>query len=167
MSLQNCIMFTNADTAGQVVQSCFRHTISFDYARGNQHQRVEHGSCVLCGKKFTRVIRWGRAHELTVELLSEKEGKVSDKYVLGTEPPTEEKCIRIWLYRAEKLAGIEHVKGRGFHGIKRRFATATRGMVGRDKQAGTLEGTLENHYVQDDRDPKKAVAEALAEMVDG
>ena len=66
-----------------------------------------------------------------------------------------------------EIAGIEHVKGRGYHGIKRRFATATRGMVGRDKQAGTLEGTLENHYVQDDRDPKKAVAEALAEMVDG
>ena len=39
-------------------------------------------------------------------------------------------------------------------------------MVGRDKQSGTREETLESDYVQDDRDPKKAVAEALAEMVE-
>ena len=111
------------------------------------------------------VVVVGRAHELTVELSANVVSSL--QHILGDPPPTEEKCIRIWLYQAEKLAGIEHVKGRGYHGIKRRFATATRGMVGRDKQSGTREETLESEYVQDDRDPKLAVAKALAEMVDG
>ena len=50
---------SNVGTTSQMSWSCFSHTIHRDYARGNQHQRTEHGSCVYCGEKFTRVIRWG------------------------------------------------------------------------------------------------------------
>jgi hypothetical protein len=108
------------------------------------------------------VVVVGRAHEITCELMATG----SHAYVLGTEPPTEETCIRQWLHKAEALAGIAHVKGRAWHGLKRRFATASRGFVGRAKQSGTREETLEREYVQDDHNPKLAVARALAKMVE-
>ena len=31
--------------------------------------------------------------------------------------------MRDWWYRAEDLAGIEHVKGMGWHSLRRKFAT--------------------------------------------
>lgn len=75
--------------------------------------------------------------------------------------PSQEIC-NDWLHEAEKAAGIEHVKGRGYHGLKRLYATLTTGMEGADKQAGTLRSTLEGHYRQDVREPKMEVAKALA-----
>ena len=50
---------SNVGATATISWACFSHTIHREYARGNQHQRIEHGSCVLCGKKFKRVIRWG------------------------------------------------------------------------------------------------------------
>lgn len=80
--------------------------------------------------------------------------------------PTQERCID-WLHEAEKLAGVRHVKGRAWHGLKRLFATETRDMVGADKQAGTLKSTLEGHYVQDVDAPKIAVADRMAALIGG
>lgn len=80
--------------------------------------------------------------------------------------PRVETCLD-WLHEAEKLAGIPHVKGRGYHGLKRLYATLTRDMVGADKQAGTLKSTLEGHYVQDVIGPKSEVADRLAGMLGG
>lgn len=93
----------------------------------------------------------GKAHELGRE--------ITDWSV-----PSMEQC-QDWLREAEKAAGIAHQKGRSWHAIKRRWATESRGMVGRDKQAGTLGATLDRHYVQDDMDPKLAVARAMAERL--
>ncbi len=104
-----------------------------------------------------QVVIVGRAHELTRQLMESRGG-----YVLGAEPPSETTCIRDWLGRAEQMAGIQHLQGRGWHGIKRRYATASRGMAGRDKQSGTRTDTLEQIYVQDDLEPKKEIAQRLS-----
>ena len=56
-------------------------------------------------------------------------------------------------------------QGRGFHSLKRRYATEARHTPGFDKQAGTTKATLELRYVQDDKlDEKRAVAELLHEL---
>lgn len=101
-----------------------------------------------------------RALELT-RILMDRPGK----YVLGTKPPRKELCLKGWLPKAEAAAGIDHVTGRGFHAIKRRYATETRGLVGREKQAGTLATTLDSKYVQDDLAPKLEVAIAQSVSV--
>ena len=54
----NIVKFTNATTNGAVTSVCWHHSIRRTYARGNQHQRREHGRCVFCGKRFTRLIKW-------------------------------------------------------------------------------------------------------------
>lgn len=75
--------------------------------------------------------------------------------------PRPETCNE-WIHKAEELAGVEHIKGRGYHGLKRLYATLTTGLHGADKQAGTLRSTLEGHYRQDLIDPKREVAKVLA-----
>ena len=104
----------------------------------------------------------GRALDLT-RLLMEKPGA----YVLGARPPRKELCIKGWLPKAEEAAGIAHIPGRGYHAIKRRYATETHGMAGRDKQAATRETTLQDKYRQDDLAPKLEVARAQSVSVSG
>ena len=81
------------------------------------------------------------------------------------EPMSKEVLIKEWIPAAESLAEIPHVSGRAFHGIKRRFATATMGMEARDKQSGTLASTLDREYVQDEMEPKVELARQMAERV--
>lgn len=75
--------------------------------------------------------------------------------------PSLETC-NAWIREAEDTAGIEHVKGRAWHGLKRLYATITSGMPGADRQSGTRAETLEGHYRQDVLAPKKEVAVRLA-----
>lgn len=103
--------------------------------------------------KSSDVVVVGHALELTRTLMLESSGR----YVLGSVP-SKELAIKGWMPRAERLARIKHIPGRGYHALKRRFATETRGLVGRDKQAGTRGSTLEAIYVQDDLAPKLEVA---------
>ncbi len=42
--------------------------------------------------------------------------------------PVERHAATNWLRDAERLAGLEHVKGLGFHGSRRRWATARKGL---------------------------------------
>lgn len=112
-------------------------------------------------KRSGQVVVVGRAHELTVELM-----RTPGSYVCGLTPPRKELCLKGWMPRAEKLAGIAHEAGRGFHGIKRRYATEARHIEGFDKQAGTTKTTLERRYVQDDKlDEKRSVASALSGLL--
>lgn len=67
-----------------------------------------------------------------------------------------------WIHDAEAAAGIDHVSGRAWHGLKRLYATLTTALPGADKQSGTLKTTLEGHYRQDPLGPKVEVAKALA-----
>ncbi len=62
------------------------------------------------------------------------------------------------------FAGIPHQKGRAWHGIKRRYATESKGEKGRDKQSGTRNETLDHLYVQDDLAPKVELARKLAQL---
>lgn len=75
--------------------------------------------------------------------------------------PSEDVCGD-WLRDAETRAKLPHVAGRGFHGLKRLYATLTTGMAGADLQSGTLRETLEKHYRQDTVDQKTAVAKHVA-----
>ena len=101
-------------------------------------------------RKTGQVVVVGLAHDLTVDIMPELLAGV-----------TEHVCIKVWLPAAEKAAGIPHVEGRAWHGLKRAYATASAGMVGRDKQSGTRADTLDSIYVQDDIGPKHSVANAL------
>ena len=102
----------------------------------------------------------GRAAELTDDLM-----RSTGKYVLGSEPPSLDVC-EDWLVAGEKLAKIDHVKGRAWHGLKRRWASETQGQQNRQGQAGTQEGTLRRVYEQDDLEPKARLASALAQAVE-
>ena len=80
--------------------------------------------------------------------------------------PSEELC-NDWIHLAEAGAGVPHVKGRGWHGLKRLYATLTTDLAGADKQSGTRRETLEGHYRQDMLGPKQEVAIALAGLLKG
>jgi hypothetical protein len=70
-----------------------------------------------------------------------------------------------WLLEAERIAGVPHVSGRVWHGLKKAYATATDGMPGSDLQSGTLPETLRKHYREESRAPKDEVAKRLAAML--
>ena len=74
--------------------------------------------------------------------------------------PVRQQTLGDWLHEAEVLAGVDHVDGRAWHSFKRVYATVTQGIVGRDKQSGTTEETLDI-YRQDWLDDKRVVADAL------
>lgn len=103
-----------------------------------------------------RAVVVGRAHELTRKLVGSP-----GRYVLGKKPPANSICHQ-WILDAEEAAGVEHKRRRGWHGIKRLYATVARGLVGRDQQSGTTGQTLDRIYVQDDLPPKVKVARELA-----
>lgn len=77
-----------------------------------------------------------------------------------TEPVTYD-WLLYWFRKAEEAAGVPHVKGRGLHGFKRRFATMAAGHPGASPQAGTDRRTLERIYEQDNPDAKKALADQM------
>lgn len=75
--------------------------------------------------------------------------------------PTMETC-QDWIRDAEAAAGIPHRKMRGWHGLKRLYATQARGHLGRERQSGTTGATLDRVYVQDEKEPKLALSKMLA-----
>lgn len=72
--------------------------------------------------------------------------------------PMHGKYLTTLLHEAEKLAGVEHIEGRAFHGIKRRavtdWARKTRDMALVSKVSRTNRPTLETTYEQDEMGPK-------------
>lgn len=87
------------------------------------------------------------------------EGDLSDAKKRRTL--TNDKTLIGWLHDAEALAKIPTVKGRAYHGIKRRFATEADDRRAASKQSGTTEETLAKHYEQDELAPKIALAKSL------
>lgn len=75
--------------------------------------------------------------------------------------------VQDWLRAAEKAAGVPHKTHRSWHGLKRLYATLAKGHAGREKQSGTTGATLDRVYVQDERDPKLALAKMLAGRLAG
>ena len=80
--------------------------------------------------------------------------------------PDLDEC-RDWMEKAEKAAGVPHKAKRSWHGLKRLYATLAKGHLGREKQSGTTGATLDRVYVQDERDPKVALAKMLAGRLAG
>lgn len=69
-----------------------------------------------------------------------------------------------WWHDAEKLAKVPHVKGRAYHGIKRRFTTTAARLLdmgAASQQSGTTVATLERIYYQDDMSAKVELAKRL------
>lgn len=98
---------------------------------------------------------------------TDKARKTGEAVVIGLPErtdwrPVEYDTAKDWLAAAEKRAKVPHVSGRGYHGLKRLYATLTTGMKGADRQSGTRKETLESHYRQDVLEPKADVARALA-----
>jgi hypothetical protein len=62
------------------------------------------------------------------------------------------------LHKVEKKAGVPHVKGRGFHGIKRRSITNQIQVSGNmeivAQQVGVSAPVIRAHYLQQDLGPK-------------
>jgi hypothetical protein len=80
-----------------------------------------------------------------------------------TVPPYE--TCHDWLRAAETAAELPHVPGRGYHALKRLYATLTVDLPGADRQSGTRRETLDGHYRQDTLAPKMDVAKRLAEYI--
>jgi len=72
-----------------------------------------------------------------------------------------------WIRAAESAAGVPYRKGRGWHGLKRLYATLAKGHIGRERQSGTTGVTLDRVYVQDSLEPKVDLARILAARVSG
>lgn len=75
--------------------------------------------------------------------------------------------VRGWTEEAERRAGVPHVHRRGIHGLKRLYATLSKGHAGREKQSGTTGQTLDRVYVQDVLEPKVELARFLARKLGG
>jgi hypothetical protein len=99
----------------------------------------------------------GRGLELTRILLADERDTMT-----GAKSDT---ALRGWLYRAEERAGIDRIKGRGWHSFKRAFATAADNMGAASKQSGTRRETLTGIYEQDWVAPKVELAAKLEEIV--
>jgi hypothetical protein len=80
--------------------------------------------------------------------------------------PTLRQCW-LWMFKAEKASNVEHKKSRSWHGFKRLYATITDGQLGRGKQSGTRELTLDRIYKQDVLGPKVELAKILAGQLAG
>lgn len=112
----------------------------------------------------------GAALEVALELLNQPAVQASGFFCpqgrLSTTtkkraPLTNPRTFGDWIAEAEQLADIPHVKGRGFHGFKRRFATDAEDRRAASKQSSTTEETLARHYEQDELAPKVRLAKSL------
>ena len=52
----------------------------------------------------------------------------------GKSPKGSRELVKTWWERAEKLAGVTHVRGRGMHSLRRKFATELRHLPMKDLQ---------------------------------
>jgi len=77
--------------------------------------------------------------------------------------PVPVKELYRFLREAEERARVGHLPQRGFHALKRAFATDSKGLAGRDKQAGTQDATMDRIYVQDDLRHKLELVRQLEE----
>lgn len=71
-----------------------------------------------------------------------------------------------WLHEAEEAAGVPHVKGRGYHGVKRRFVTGLLSETGDADLVGRVTGTsttalIEQTYRQQSDDDLPRAAKLL------
>lgn len=128
-------------------------------------------------RRAGEVYLFGRAKELVEQLLATRAVQTSGQLFpsgdLHTEAPKGEtitdQSLRNWLHQAEEQAGVEHIKGRAYHGFKRRFATAAlrEDPQAASKQSGTNVETLRQHYEQDDAGPKAELARRMDALLHG
>lgn len=138
------------------------------YEREGEFGRITFPGETDKARRSGEVYITGRAKELVEELLTSRAARSSEMLFptgdLSKECPTGEtisdQAMRDWLRKAEEIAEVETVKGRAFHGLKRRYATEAmrHDPQAASKQSGTNKGTLEGAYVQDDAEPKRELA---------
>jgi integrase len=90
-------------------------------------------------------------------------GKLSST---GKRRPLSSRVLTEMLRKAEKLAGVESIPGRAYHGLKRRFATSSAPLrSAASKQSGTSEQVLRDVYEKDDPAPKRELASYLDDLL--
>lgn len=127
--------------------------------RGERPQALEFGVVTFPAatdkaRKKGEVYLFGRAKERLERLLATPAVRVSglvfpkDDLSSSTPPaePVTQKFLRRWLRAAEKLAGVEYVKGRSFHGFNRTFASTHDDALAASGQAGKRRDTMEAIY---------------------
>ncbi|MGH9891217.1 MAG: tyrosine-type recombinase/integrase [bacterium] len=72
------------------------------------------------------------------------------------------RLVSRWLREAEKAAGIEHVKGLGFHGLRRRWATLRKGMADIEVATGGGWKSIATLKLYQQADPASVLAVVLA-----
>lgn len=89
----------------------------------------------------------------------------------GEPGPLPDGTARDWLHKIEEMAGVEWVKGRAFHGVKRSSVTIagdeTGDMGGIAQQSGTNVDTLLKTYRQHSLKAKLRTMRALEESLEG
>ena len=77
--------------------------------------------------KYEHVTRMSPAAALGIELARERNPGVGEVPVFPSpmDPtrPVSRKLALTWWYRAERAAGVAHMKGRAWHSLRRKFAT--------------------------------------------
>lgn len=123
-------------------------------------------------RRSGKVVITGRTRELVEQLLDTRAVRTSGwlfpSGALDQDAETyvSDQWMRDKLREAEDLAEIEHVDGRAFHALKRRFASQARKYDpdAASKMSGTTGDTLEWYYVQDDIEPKAGLAEYMEKL---
>ena len=122
-------------------------------------------------RRSGRVVLTDIGRQLVEALLATPEVKASGFLFPGAKRSSERPLNRITfrtfcklLNRVEYAAGVEHVKGRGLHGVKRRAVTdgaRVASLAAVSSQSGTNAETLRRVYLQDDLPLKADLADAL------
>ncbi|HSH44402.1 MAG TPA: hypothetical protein VK966_00965, partial [Longimicrobiales bacterium] len=124
------------------------------------------GEAVLVGEaeRVLGLLAQSRAVQATGLLFPS--GDLSSEKPRARRPISREDLLD-WWHDAERAAGVPVVKGRGYHGIKRWFATAMEDVGAAEKQSGTSRAMLLGRYRQDELAPKVALAETLDRKLRG
>lgn len=96
----------------------------------------------------------------------QRQQTIGDAWVFPAVEDSSQPCPREFMYdrflAAEERAGLEHVKGLGWHGLRRKFATETKHHPVKDVAAvggWKTEQTLLTCYQQPDRETMRSVVE--------
>lgn len=134
------------------------------YARGTDKAKKK-GEAVLAGRAVGNLRKLMETPAVRASGLLCPEGELSSRRA-KREVERSERFHKVWLPAAEQAAGIAHIAGRGFHGLKRAFATEAGDQDAAALQSGTTGQTLEAVYRTAKLEPKKKLAQHMAATVD-
>lgn len=88
----------------------------------------------------------------------------SSYYRSRRRKPADHATLLAWLRRAEEIAGVETVRGRGYHGFKRLVATVVDDLEALSDQAATTTEMLRGRYRKEYLPRKRKAVEELSRL---